>query len=109
MTIPKVKKQDIIKALEFIDENGVPEHNTIVKYVLTSEDEKKYPPKYVIAVANIWQMAQIFQRILLEATTLRTYWKVLGLRSRKSNKKNIGCPLLPKAWSQRMNALQWII
>lgn len=52
MTIPKVKKQDIIKALEFIDENGVPEHYTSVKYVLTSEDGKKYPPKYVIAVAN---------------------------------------------------------
>lgn len=31
MTIPKVKKQDIIKALEFIDENGVPEHYTSVK------------------------------------------------------------------------------
>ena len=52
MTIPKVKKQDIIKALKFIDEYGVPEHNTSVKYVLTSEDGKKYPPKYVIAVAN---------------------------------------------------------
>ena len=52
MTIPKVKKQDIIKALKFIDENGVPEHNTSIKYVLTSEEGKKYPPKYVIAVAN---------------------------------------------------------
>ncbi len=52
MTIPKVKKQDIIKALKFIDENGVPEHYTSVKYVLTSEDGKKYPPKYVVAVAN---------------------------------------------------------
>ena len=52
MTIPKVKKQDIIKALKFIDEYGVPEHNTSIKYVLTSEDGKKYPPKYVIAVAN---------------------------------------------------------
>lgn len=52
MAIPKVKKQDIIDALKYIDENGVPEHNTIVKYVLTSEDGKKYPPKYVIAVAN---------------------------------------------------------
>ncbi|MGN0931140.1 MAG: McrB family protein [Thermoguttaceae bacterium] len=52
MTIPMVKKQDIIDALKFIDEKGVPEHNTIVKYVLASENGKKYPPKYVIAVAN---------------------------------------------------------
>ena len=52
MAIPKLKKQDIIDALKFIDTNGVPEHNTSIKYVLTSEDGKKYPPKYVIAVAN---------------------------------------------------------
>lgn len=34
MAIPKLKKQDIIAALKFIDENGVPEHNTSVKYLL---------------------------------------------------------------------------
>lgn len=33
MAIPKLKKQDVIDALKFIDENGVPEHNTSVKYV----------------------------------------------------------------------------
>ena len=52
MAIPKLKKQDIIDALKFIDENGVPEHNTSVKYVLVSETGKKYPPKYVVAVAD---------------------------------------------------------
>ena len=52
MTIPKLKKQDVIDALKFIDENGVPEHNTSVKYVLVSEDGKKYPPKYVVAVGG---------------------------------------------------------
>ena len=52
MAIPKLKKQNIIDALKFIDENGVPEHNTSVKYVLVSEDGKKYPPKYVMAVAD---------------------------------------------------------
>ena len=40
MAIPKLKKQDVIDALKFIDENGVPEHNTSVKYVLVSEWEK---------------------------------------------------------------------
>lgn len=52
MAIPKLKKQNIIDALKFIDENGVPEHNTSVKYVLVFENGKKYPPKYVVAVAD---------------------------------------------------------
>ena len=52
MAIPKLKKQNIIDALKFIDENGVPEHNTSVKYVLVFENGKKYPPKYVMAVAD---------------------------------------------------------
>ena len=52
MTIPKLKKQDIIDALKFIDENGVPEHNTSFKYVLVAEGGKEYPPKYVVAVAD---------------------------------------------------------
>ena len=52
MAIPKLKKQDIIGALKFIDENGVPEHNVSTKDGLVSEDGKKYPPKYVVAVAD---------------------------------------------------------
>lgn len=52
MAIPKFKRQDIIDALKFIDENGVPGHNTSTKYVLVTEDGKMYPPKYVVAVAD---------------------------------------------------------
>ncbi len=51
MAIPKIKEQDIIDALKYIDENGVPFHNLSTKYELVSENGKKYPPKYVIAVA----------------------------------------------------------
>lgn len=51
MAIPKMKEQDIIDALKYIDENGVPFHNQSTKYELVSEDGKKYPPKYVVAVA----------------------------------------------------------
>ena len=51
MAIPKIKKQDIIDALKYIDENGVPFHNQSTKYELVSDDGKRYPPKYVIAVA----------------------------------------------------------
>ena len=41
MAIPKLKKQDIIDALKFIDENGVPQYNASTKYMLVSEDGKK--------------------------------------------------------------------
>ena len=51
MAIPQIRKQDIIDALKYIDENGVPFHNQSTKYELVTEDGKKYPPKYVIAVA----------------------------------------------------------
>lgn len=51
MAIPAIKEQDIIEALKYIDENGVPFHNQSTKYELVIEEGKKYPPKYVIAVA----------------------------------------------------------
>lgn len=63
MAIPKIKEQDIIDALRYIDENGVPFHNQSTKYALLTEDGKKYPPKYVIAVAaHIASGADIFDR-----------------------------------------------
>ena len=52
MAIPKIKKQDIIDALKYIEENGVPFHNQSTKYELVTEDGKRYPPKYVVAVAD---------------------------------------------------------
>lgn len=52
MAIPNVEKQDIISAMRYVDEHGVPHHNQSTKYELVSENGKKYPPKYVIAVAN---------------------------------------------------------
>lgn len=52
MAIPKFDEKNIIEALKFIDENGVPYKNKSTQYVLSTEDGKKYPPKYVIAVAD---------------------------------------------------------
>jgi hypothetical protein len=52
MSIPKITEQDIIDALKYIDENGVPFHNQSTKYELVTGNGKKYPPKYVIAVAD---------------------------------------------------------
>lgn len=52
MAIPKVSDQNIIDALKYIDENGVPDKNKSTQYLLIMDDGKQYPPKYVIAVAN---------------------------------------------------------
>ena len=52
MSLPQFQKQDIFKALDYIDKNGVPSHNESIKYSLISDSGKKYPPKYVIAVAR---------------------------------------------------------
>lgn len=52
MSLPQFQKQDILKALDYIDKNGVPSHNESIKYSLVSDSGKKYPPKYVIAVAR---------------------------------------------------------
>lgn len=52
MSLPQFQKQDILKALDYINKNGVPSHNESIKYSLISDSGKKYPPKYVIAVAR---------------------------------------------------------
>ena len=52
MAIPKFKKEYVIEALKYIDENGVPFHNQSTKYELVTDDGKRYPPKYVVAVAD---------------------------------------------------------
>ena len=51
MAIPKITEQNILDALKYIDEQGVPARNKSNVYELVSSDGKKYPPKYVIAVA----------------------------------------------------------
>lgn len=52
MAIPEIEAQDVINALEYIDENSVPFHNQSMRYELLANNGKKYPPKYVVAVAN---------------------------------------------------------
>lgn len=52
MAISKLSKESILKALKYIDEHGVPDKNMSTIYKLVTDEGKKYPPKYVIAVAN---------------------------------------------------------
>lgn len=53
MAIPQnITKANIIQALNYIDTHETPERNKSTKYELITEDGKKYPPKYVIAIAD---------------------------------------------------------
>ena len=52
MAIPKINEQNILAAIKYIDEHGVPDKNKSTQYVLVTEDGNQYPPKYVIAVAD---------------------------------------------------------
>lgn len=51
MINPDIEKTDVFKALDYIDEKGVPKHRKSTKYNLI-HNEKSYPPKYVISIAN---------------------------------------------------------
>ena len=62
MAVPKVDGQFIAEAIKYIDENGVPWHNTSTKYELVWENGNTYPPKYVIAVANHLQNGAEIER-----------------------------------------------
>ena len=50
MAIPSITEEDVNAALKRIDDKLVPEGNPSLKYDLVKND-RKYPPKYVIAVA----------------------------------------------------------
>ncbi len=52
MAIPKITKQNILAALDMIDTEGLPDYHTSYRYHMVTEDGKKSPPKYVIAVAD---------------------------------------------------------
>lgn len=53
MAIPNnITKEHILQALEYVDRNGVPPMNQSMSYDLITEAGKKYPPKYVVSVAN---------------------------------------------------------
>ena len=88
MAIPKLKRQDILNALKFIDENGVPEQNVSTKYVLVSEDGNKYPPKYVVAVAGQASGVDISTEDF-NSTEAKNYLSHLGFTIEAKQKKYV--------------------
>lgn len=87
MAIPKVSREDILKAIEFIDENGVPHHNQSMRYFLLGENGKFYPPKYVIAVANHLANAVAIDTSGYNAIDAKNYLKNKGFTITGSQEK----------------------
>lgn len=52
MKLQEIKDSYIEKAIKYIDDNGVPANHQSTKYSIVSEEGKKYPPKYLYAVAR---------------------------------------------------------
>lgn len=48
-----ISKEHILKAIRWIDNHGVPKERKYTKFIFVFEG-KKYPPKYVILIANIF-------------------------------------------------------
>ena len=88
MAIPKLKRRDILNALKFIDENGVPEQNVSTKYMLVSEDGNKYPPKYVVAVAGQASGVDISTEDF-NSTEAKNYLSHLGFTIEAKQKKYV--------------------
>lgn len=74
----KAEKAGCFDALKFIDENGVPEHNTSVKYVLVSGMGKISAEVCGSLLLTIWQTARIFRQNPLTAFYAKNYLESLG-------------------------------
>ena len=80
MAIPEVEKQDIINALTYIDQNGVPFPHQSTKYELVAEDGKRYLPKYVLAVAAHLAKGTEIQTDSFHAGEAKNFLESLGFR-----------------------------
>lgn len=77
MAIPEISDEFIQKAIQYIDDNGVPEQNKSTAYDLVV-DGKKYPPKYVIAVAAKLATGEEIQSSDFNAVEAVNFFKVRG-------------------------------
>ncbi len=79
MAIPDgLTHKDILEALKYIDANGIPDKNKSREYDLVSESGKKYPVKYVIAVAHYLSTGQDIDTTSYNAVEAKNFLKGLG-------------------------------
>lgn len=77
MAIPKLTEESINNAIKYIDEHGVPSQNESNVYELII-DGKKYPPKYVIGVANHFANGEEIHTQGYNAVEAKSYFESRG-------------------------------
>lgn len=87
MAIPKISEQNIADALKYIDEKGAPFHDQSTKYELVTEDGKKYPPKYVIAVAAHIATGEEINTEVFNAVEAKSYLQGQGFNIKVKQEK----------------------
>ncbi len=78
MAIPQISKQNIIDAITYIDEHGIPDTNKSIKYEVIAENGKKYPPKYLMAVAAHFATGQGIKISGYNATVAKNFFHKMG-------------------------------
>ena len=108
MAVPKLSKQEIVNALKFIDEKGVPEHNVSMKYVLVSENGKTYPPKYVVAVADHLANGTDISTESFGSEDARNCLERLGFAIETKRQEKVELTVTAQGVCPRMSALPWM-
>lgn len=89
MAVPNVKTKSINDALEYIDQHGIPHNNQSTGYDLINDEGKRYPPKYVIAVAKYLEgQTPDITTLGCGSRTARAFLKKLGFTIAPKNKTN---------------------
>ena len=78
MAIPQISEQNITDAIAYIDEHGVPDTNKSVKYEVVLESGKKYPPKYLIAVAAHFATGDAIKTTGYNAVEAKNFFHKMG-------------------------------
>ena len=94
MKLPEnIRREYILKAIWKIWEEGIPNHAQSSTYDVVYEEER-FPPKLVIAYANIFANGENWTKDILKegkARNVFVYWKKMV--SSSPGKKNISCKL----------------
>ena len=85
MAVPKVTKENVFEAIKFIDKKGIPASHQSVKYNLIMENGKRYPPKYVVAVADHIANGTEIDTSYFDAGEAVHYLRKLGFTVEKQN------------------------
>lgn len=86
MAIPKLSEGNIEDALKYIDEHGVPSHNESTVYELVV-DGKKYPPKYVVGVANHLATGEEINTLGFSAVEAKSFLEKRGYKVEMKQEK----------------------